>query len=292
MMEANGQYEGRIGLAIPTLDAGEGFERLLEQIDGQRCPLARKLVIDSSSVDGTAERAAAHGFETLGIPRAEFNHGLTRQQAVDHLASDVDVLIFLTQDVLLYDEDSFGNLVAAFQNPAVGAAYGRQLPHEGASFGAALQRQFSYGEKSRVITMADKEELGIRAAFLSDAFTAYRITAMRRVGGFPRLNVSEDMYMGAKLLMDGWSLAYVAGARVRHSHDFSLCSAWKRYTEIGKFQKQERWIIDTFGKSEGAGLKLLELQMRTAWKHGNPLAMLGFLLDDAVKYFAFRWGNR
>lgn len=282
----------RVGVAIPTFRAGAVFERLLSQIDAQDCELSRKLVIDSSSGDGTAERAEAHGFETIVIPGREFNHGLTRQQALEHVAPDVDIVIFLTQDVLFHGTDSLSNLVKPFQDGGVGAVYGRQLPHEGASFGAALQRQFSYGEESRVVTLADREELGIRAAFLSDAFTAYRVEAVKKVGGFPRLNVSEDMYMGAKLLLDGWKLAYAADARVRHSHEFSLRSAWKRYSEIGKFQRQEHWIIDTFGKSEGAGLKLLKMQVKAAWERRDFSAMLELLFDDAVKYVAFRWGGR
>ena len=282
----------RVGLVIPTLNGGESFGWLLEQIAEQDCPLARKLVVDSSSWDGTGERAKAHGFETLVIPREEFNHGLTRQMAVDHLGQDVDLILFMTQDVLLDDGRAISNLVKIFRNEKVGAAYGRQLPHEGASFGAALQRGFSYGEESRIVTLKDKETLGIRAAFISDAFTAYRVKAMKEAGGFPKLNVSEDMYMGAKLLLAGWNLAYVAEARVRHSHEFSLASAWNRYREIGKFQKQEHWIIDTFGKSEGAGLKLLKMQIKAAWENKEPAALAGFLLDDAVKYLAFRWGSR
>ena len=285
-----GQGNPRVGLVLPTLNAGEVFERLLAQIDRQTCPLSVKLVMDSSSGDGTVERASAHGFETVVIPRSEFNHGLTRQMAVDRVASEADIVIFMTQDVLLHDDDSFRNLVRPFRDAALGAAYGRQLPHAGASFGTVLQREFSYGEKSRIVTLKDKEELGIRAAFLSDAFTAYRVDALQQMGGFPKLNVNEDMYMGAKLLLAGWSLGYIAEAKVFHSHEFSLSSAWKRYSEIGKFQKQERWIVDTFGKSEGAGWRLLKIQMRAACERRSPGAMLQFLLDDAIKYLAFRWG--
>ena len=285
-------YENwKVGLVIPTWNAGAVFGELLEQIGRQHCELAEKLVIDSSSTDGTAELAERHGFETIVIPRSEFNHGLTRQRAVDHLAPHVDIIIFMTQDVMLHDGDALANIVKPFREDGVGAVYGRQLPHEGASFGTALQRQFSYGEESRIVTFADKETLGIRAAFLSDAFTAYRVEAVKKVGGFPKLNVSEDMYLGAKLLMAGWKLAYAADARVRHSHEFSLRSAWKRYSEIGKFQRQERWILDTFGKSEGAGRKLLELQLRVSWERKDPIALAKFLLDDAIKYLAFRWGG-
>lgn len=282
----------RIGLVIPTLRAGASFEQLLCQLDRQGCKLARKLVVDSSSEDGTVELAAKHGFETRVIPRKSFNHGLTRQQAIDWLADDVDIVVFLTQDVLMPESDALSALVAPFADEDVGAVCGRQLPHVGASLGTRLQREFSYGSSDRRIVFEDRKKLGIRAAFLSDAFSAYRVKAIQAVGGFPKLNVSEDMYMGAKLLMNGWALYYAAGARVHHSHEYGIRSAYRRYSEIGRFQSSEKWILDTFGKSEGAGLELLKKQMQAAWDRKAPLAAAGFIMDDAVKYLAFRMGRR
>ncbi len=282
----------RIGLVIPTLHAGASFEQLLCQLDRQDCKLARKLVVDSSSEDGTAELAAKHGFETKVIPRKSFNHGLTRQQAIDWLADDVDIVVFLTQDVLMPESDALSALVVPFADEKVGAVCGRQLPHVGASLGTRLQREFSYGSSDRRIVFEDRKNLGIRAAFLSDAFSAYRVKAVQEVGGFPKLNVSEDMYMGAKLLMHGWALYYAAGARVNHSHEYGLRSAYRRYSEIGRFQSSEKWILDTFGKSEGAGLELLKKQMKAAWERKAPLTAAGFIMDDAVKYLAFRMGRR
>ena len=141
----------RIGIVIPTLNAGGQFHKLMEQMDRQTCPFVRRLVIDSSSADDTQEIARTHGFEVLEIPRSEFNHGGTRQRAFVYLQDDVDILIYLTQDVLLADSDCLQLLAAALERePQAGAVYGRQLPHMGASPGACIQRLFNYPEHSMV----------------------------------------------------------------------------------------------------------------------------------------------
>lgn len=95
------------GLIIPTLNAGDQFKKLLEQIAAQTLP-TKKLIVDSESTDGTAELAASFGIEILTIPRKSFNDGATRQLALEHLQKKfpIDVIIFLTQDVLLHDDES------------------------------------------------------------------------------------------------------------------------------------------------------------------------------------------
>ena len=123
------------GLIIPTLNAGKQFQKLLEQLAAQSLS-TKKLIVDSESNDGTSACAEKFGLEVLTIPRKTFNHGATRQFALEHLLKKfpLDVIIFLTQDVLLRDDESLAKLVKIFgENESVGMTYGRQLPHEGAT---------------------------------------------------------------------------------------------------------------------------------------------------------------
>ena len=87
----------------------------------------RLLVIDSSSDDETANAARQAGLEVVVIERRDFDHGGTRQRAL-WLLDDCDIVIFLTQDALVVGADALTRLVAAFEDPQVGAAFGRQLP--------------------------------------------------------------------------------------------------------------------------------------------------------------------
>ena len=57
--------------------------------------------------------------------------------------------------------------------------------------------------------------------------------------------------------MNGYKTGYCAEAKVYHAHDYSLKQEYERCKEIGRFHKQEHWLLNTFGKAEGEGLKFV-----------------------------------
>ena len=278
------------GLIIPTLNAGKNFQPLLEQIAAQTLPL-KKLIVDSESTDSTVALAKNFGFEVLSIPRASFNHGATRQFALEHLSS-IDVAIFLTQDVFLRDEKTLAALVKIFaEDSTVGLAYGRQLPHKNATFEAKILRDFNYPAASQLRDLASRKTLGLKAAFASNSFAAYRLPALEKIGGFPaRVILCEDMYVAAKMLLAGFKVAYVAGAQVFHSHNYTAAQEFRRYFDIGVFHARESWIRENFGSAEGAGKNFVRLKYSALWKN-NPAEIFGALIRDAAKFFGYRLGR-
>ncbi|MBR4152165.1 MAG: glycosyltransferase family 2 protein [Selenomonadaceae bacterium] len=281
------------GLIIPTLNAGSQFQKLLGQIAAQSLT-TKKLIVDSESDDGTAELAKNFGFEVLTIRRENFNHGATRQFALEHLLKKfpLDVIIFLTQDVLLREEQSLAKLVKIFdEDKSVGLSYGRQLPHENATNEAKFLRAFNYPPESQLRSLDDRKIYGLKTAFASNSFAAYRVEALRGVGGFP-LNVplSEDMYVAAKMLLYGLKIFYAADAQVYHSHNYTAAQEFSRYIQIGKFHAQESWIRETFGSAEGAGKKFVLMKLAALAKE-NPLDCAGAIFRDAAKFFGYRLGR-
>lgn len=280
------------GLIIPTLNAGNQFEKLLGQLAAQSLP-TKILIIDSQSTDGTLTCAENFGLEVLTIARQNFNHGTTRQFALEHLLKKfpLDVIIFLTQDVLLHDEQSLAKLVEIFaEDESVGLSYGRQLPHEGATNEAKFLRAFNYPPESQLRSFDDRKIFGLKTAFASNSFAAYRVEALRNVGGFPNVPLSEDMYVAAKMLMSGWKIFYAADAQVYHSHNFTAAQEFRRYVQIGKFHAREGWIRETFGSAEGAGKKFVAMKLATLAKK-NPLDCIGAIFRDAAKFFGYRLGR-
>ncbi len=287
----------KVAIVIPTCNAGREFANLLAEIARQSLPIACKLVIDSSSTDGTADVARRHGWQVRSISMAEFSHGGTRQMAVELLPDDIEIVVFLTQDVRLPDRYSLEKLVGAFadnqdndQEAHVAAAYGRQVPHEGASIYAAVDREFNYPAVSRIKSMADSRELGIKTTFLSDSFAAYRVQDLVAIGGFPKINICEDMYVAGKLLLAGKHIAYVAEAEARHSHEPKLEDMWHRYREMGRFQRQNPWIKESFGSAGGEGMKLLRYQVGRIYKEKGIAGVLKLLAFDIVKFAAYKLG--
>ena len=281
------------GLIIPTLNAGKQFQTLLEQIGKQTLPM-RKLIVDSESTDETISTAKNFGWEILTIPRKNFNHGGTRQFALEHLqkTAPLDVAIFLTQDVLLRDEKSLATLVKIFaEDETVGLSYGRQLPHENATNEAKFLRAFNYPPENQLRSFDDRKIFGIKTAFASNSFAAYRVSALKSVGGFPNhVPLCEDMFVAAKMLMNGLKIFYAADAQVFHSHNYTAAQEFRRYVQIGKFHAQESWIRETFGSAEGAGKKFVVMKL-TALAKKNPLDCFGAIFRDAAKFFGYRLGR-
>lgn len=281
------------GLIIPTLNAGSQFRTLLEQLAAQSLP-TEKLIVDSESTDDTAPLAKNFALEVLTIPRKSFNHGATRQLALETLIrrSPLDVIIFLTQDVLLHDDESLARLVKIFDaDKSVGLAYGRQLPHANATNEAKFLRAFNYPAESQLRSFDDKKIFGLKTAFASNSFAAYRVKALQEVGGFPsHVPLCEDMFVAAKMLMSGWKIFYAADAQVFHSHNYTAAQEFRRYVQIGKFHAQEPWIRETFGSAEGAGKKFVLMKLSALAKE-NPLDCFAAILRDAAKFIGYRLGR-
>lgn len=281
----------KIGLIIPTLNAGNNFENLLNSVEMQKCNFHRKLIIDSGSKDRTLEFAKKYKYEVLAISQDNFNHGGTRQLTIDYL-DDIDIAVFLTQDVVLYDDKSVINLVKILENNEVGAAYGRQLPHKDASLLAVQARLFNYPDKSEIKSYLDKDRLGIKTAFLSDSFAAYRCDALEKVGGFPKkVIIAEDMYVAAKMLLKNYKIAYIADGQAYHSHDYTLLQEFKRYFDTGVFQAREAWIRKSFGNAEGEGLRLVKDQILYLYERKAFFDIIKAVLANIVKFLGYRLGT-
>ena len=283
----------KIGLIIPTLNAGKNFKKLLEQINRQTLSVT-KLAVDSESDDGTADLAKSFGFEVLEVERKNFNHGATRQFALEYLLKKVslDVVIFLTQDIYLHDEKTLSELVKIFvEDSKVGLCYGRQLPHENATFEAKILREFNYPAESQLKSFEDRKTLGLKVAFASNSFAAYRIEFLQKVGGFPSQAIlCEDMFVAAKMLVEGYKIFYNSEAEVFHSHNYTAAQEFRRYFDIGVFHSRENWIRKTFGSAEGAGKKFILLKFSKLWKE-NIFECFGAFGRDTAKFLGYRLGR-
>ncbi|MHB9022152.1 MAG: glycosyltransferase family 2 protein [Halothiobacillus sp.] len=280
----------KVAVCIPTLNAASLLPSLCLGLTMQKLTLSSVLLIDSSSSDHTAVLAAECGAAVYTIPRSAFNHGGTRQLGVEIL-EDAEIIVFMTQDAQLADADALGYLLRCFVDPEVGAAYGRQLPHVDARPLGAHARLFNYPETSAVRRFEDRKSLGIKAAFFSNSFSAYRRSALIAVGGFPDdVILGEDMVVAAHMLMAGWRIAYVAEARVRHSHDYSMWEEFRRYFDIGVLHTRESWLLEAFGSPEGEGLRFVKSEFRYLMTRA-PYLIPSALVRSALKLAGYRLGR-
>jgi len=282
----------QVVVLIPTLNPGHSFAQFLYSLLAQTMRPASCVVIDSGSADGAPEMALAAGLTVHRIARADFNHGTTRQQAIEQFAADADVVVFLTQDAVLADPTALQKLVEALDDPNVAAAYGRQLPSMGATPAASHARLFNYPAIGHTRRWADVSVFGIKTCFLSNAFAAYRLNALREVGGFPvNVILGEDMHLAARLLKAGHGIRYQADAKVYHSHNYSLLAEFRRYFDTGVFHAQHPWLTKDFGSVGREGRRFLISEMVYLCKHA-PWRLPETVCRTALKALGYRLGLR
>lgn len=279
----------QVAVIVPTLNAAPEWSSWIAALLDTGFSSKDVYIIDSGSTDGTVKQAREAGFNVELIEPGDFNHGGTRQQAVTGLTG-YEFVVFLTQDAILSGHDSIKSIISPFESERVAAVCGRQLPRVGVGPIEKQARLFNYPESSSINSIEDAQTKGLKAAFLSNSFAAYRISALYEIGGFPsNVIFGEDMYVATRLLMAGYGVAYAADACVYHSHSYSLWQEMRRYFDMGAFHANEPWIQQELGGAEGEGMKFVVSELRFLLGHAFWRIPEG-LLRTLLRYTGFRLG--
>ncbi|MBI5529694.1 MAG: glycosyltransferase family 2 protein [Deltaproteobacteria bacterium] len=276
-----------IGVAVITHAARRHLSRCLPPYLGS--PLKpRVMVVNSSSDDGTVEEAARLGAETLVIPRREFNHGSTRELARKRLGTDI--VVMTTPDAYPEDEETLGALVAPLIEGRAAVSYARQIAHEGADFFEAFPREFNYPAVSQLRGMDDAAKYGVYTFFCSDSCSAYVNAALDEIGGFRPVLTNEEAVVVPMLLGRGHKIAYVAEARVRHSHRYSLAKEFRRYFDTGLARRQCRDLLKEGGPDEKRGAGFVGAMLRDLLRTGRLHLVPYAVVQSGVKWLGYRTG--
>lgn len=213
-----------VTVAIPVRNGGALLGEVLDAVRAQEHDdEVELLVCDSSSADGSGERARAAGARVITIRPAEFSHGGTRNLLMREASGEI--VAFLTQDAKPASPRWLRELLGGFAlADDVALSFGPYLPRPGASrpVRRELEAWFAgFGSAPRVDRAAPDEPpaalLGARAYF-TDANGAVRRSAWERVR-YRDVAYAEDQALAVDLLRAGWAKAYVPSAAVEHSHD-------------------------------------------------------------------------
>lgn len=280
-----------IDILIPTYKPGPEFAMLLRRLACQRYPARQVIIINTEEQYwDPALEAEYPGCRVEHIRREEFDHGGTRRRMA--AMSQADLFLCMTQDALPADEDLIGNLVKAFENPLVKAAYARQLPREDCSLAEQFTRSFNYPPESRIKTQADLKTLGIKTFFCSDVCAAYDRKTYRELGGFPeQAGFNEDMIYASKVIRAGYAVAYAAEAQVIHSHNYTGRQQFRRNFDLGVSQADHPEIFAKY-PSEGEGIRLVKQTAGFLVKKRKPWLLVPLVWQSACKYAGYWLGKR
>lgn len=278
-----------LSVIIPTLNADDRIERLIASLREQSLKPIEINVIDSSSDDDTVAIAQAAGCRVQVIERHLFNHGRARNMAAEEASGNV--LVFLSQDALPKDETFLYEISRPIREGKAVAVTARQLAYPGANPLEVYARTANYPAKSHIRNLKDLESMGVMAYFFSNAASAIRKDIIEAIGGFREdVVVNEDMMLCARLLQEGYAVAYQAEAEVYHSHDFNLWNQFGRYFDIGTFFDQAGGPINTQNPIR-RGRVFAFGQIRYLIETGQWLWVPVSAFESLLKLFAFLLGK-
>ena len=219
-----------VSIVIPTRNGMQTLPALFDALARQHFarPLVPEIVVvDSGSVDGTVEYVRARATRVLEIAAADFDHGVTRNLAIQHTSGEFIVL--LVQDAVPAANDCLSALMAPLlADVTVAGTYARQRLRPEAS---ALTR--SYAERWR-----PSRDAAYTAAVSNDDFE--RLEPMERLRlctfdnvcscirrsvwethPFRPTTIAEDIEWAKDVLLAGYCIEFAPRAVVVHSHDRS-----------------------------------------------------------------------
>jgi len=279
-----------VDVVIPVYKPGTSFPELLKKLAGQSLPV-RRLIIMKTVYPGMAEidLSAFPGAAVLEVPRDEFDHGGTRHRGM--LASDADLVLFLTQDAEPCDGSLVERLADSFSDASVAVAYGRQLPKDDCRQVERLTRDFNYPAQSRKKTLADLPELGIKTFFCSDVCAMYDREKYMSLGGFEKHTIfNEDMIFAHKALSAGYAVTYRADVEVKHSHNYTGREQLRRNFDMGVSQADHPEVF-SHTSSESEGLKLVKKTAGRLRKAGKWYLIPEMVYMSGMKYLGYQLGK-
>lgn len=286
----------KVDVVIPTYKPGKKFSRLLKMLQRQTWPVGKIIVMNTEKSFWNE-----HGFEGIKnlevhhLTKEEFDHGETRNRGMRF--SRADIVVFMTDDAVPADEHLIEALVKAFeqrgpQGEAVIMAYARQLPDKDCPLAERYTRSFNYPEESCVKTRADLERMGIKTFFASNVCCAYDREKFWFQGGFIRRTIfNEDMiFAGKALLQDDYAVAYAAGARVIHSHNYNCRQQFKRNFDLAVSQADHPELFGCV-RSESEGIRLVKSTACFLIRRGKPWLVPGLVVKSGFKFLGYRAGK-
>jgi len=246
----------RVSVVIPTLNAEGYLPALISSLRKQTVE-TEVVIVDSSSEDSTPNIAKREADTFVSVRREEFNHGLTRNLGLK-LASE-DIVVFMSQDALPESDRTLEVLIKPIVEGRVVLSYARHVPPPGTRPPEVFFRLFSYPPRSEVRDASMLPKYGLRVFANSNVCAAYLKEKLLEVGGFPRVILSEDLYVAARLILAGYRTMYNAEARVIHAHSFTPWGIFRRYFSVGVFYAENRWLRKYGGRGDTLRFAVEEL---------------------------------
>ena len=279
----------KVDIICPLYNAQNYIELLNKSLINQKKVKINKIIyILTEGKDDTEKILNNKKINYQKIVKKEFSHSLVREKAA--MASDSDILIFITQDIVIEDELWLYKLIKGIINGECEASFSRQITKYNNI--EKYTREKNYPEKSYVVTKKDIKNIGLRTFFFSDAASAIKTSIFKELKGYDNKNlpISEDMYIAYKIIMNGYRIKYESDSVIYHSHKFTLKELYNRYKLTGQFFKQNSYL-DEYGTT-GTGASLAKYILKRILQEKRFNLLIRYPFDMAARFIGMKVGKR
>lgn len=281
----------KVDVLCPLYNAENFIYKIVEGIKKQKDIEIGSIIFPvTESSDNTLEIAKkVENSIVVEIKKEDFSHSLTREKMVLQYSTS-DIIIFLSQDVIIENENSFFELAKCIGQNNVIYAFGKQISKYNNI--EKYTRKYNFPNESYIVTKEKIDKMQIKAFYSSDAFAAYDRLKFVELGGYDgkKMKVSEDMYYCKKALLNGYATEYCSKAEVYHSHKLTLKQLYKRYYDIGVFFAENPEFKNY--KSVNSGLNLAFKIFFDALIHFDLKVVIMIIPDMIARYFGKRKGEK
>ena len=264
-----------VSIILVTRNGVATLPPLLDAIARQRVDFTFEVVaVDSGSTDGSAELLARSVDRFAAIDPATFNHGLTRNLAVEH--SHGELVVLLVQDALPAADTWLAELTLPLRSdPEIAGAFGRQCPRPDASaitlhywptavVAASVSHSLPPLTPEALAALEPMDRL--RRCTFDNVCSCIRRSVWLRFP-FRKTTIAEDLEWAKEVLLAGFRLQFVSSAVVLHSHERSARYEFARtYALHGRlFELFDLRTIPTFRRWIRAVASSLSLHLRCEW---------------------------
>ena len=278
-----------IDIICPLYNASNYMEKLNKSLLKQKNVNINKIIyVLTKSSDNSLEILKKNKCHYEEIEKSDFSHSLVRENAAKK--SKADIVCFITQDIVIENDDWLEKLVEPIINNEADASYSRQI----SKFNniERYTRESNYPDYSFVKSKENLEELGLKTFFFSDASSAIKRSVFKKLNYYDGKNlpINEDMYIAYKLITNNYKIKYCADSVVYHSHNFSLKELYDRYKLTGMFFKNNSYL-DNYGTNKSGG-GLAKYVLLRAIKDKNIKVLIRFPFDMAVRFIGMKVGKK
>ncbi|MEF9475685.1 MAG: glycosyltransferase [Candidatus Mariimomonas ferrooxydans] len=231
----------KVSIIIPTKNAGEEFDYILQRVIQQEGVKDIELIIiDSCSQDRTIDISKSYTQNIFQISAEDFHHGRTRNLGAEKATGDY--LVFMVQDAIPVGNQWLYKLCNPIHQGIASAVSPRQIPRSDADLFAswaywAHYKYLGYNQdhirdktfiknfdnldikEKRTLAGLDNVCLGIR----KETFESHQFNS----------DFAEDLELGIKLIKDDHVLMFQSSNAVIHSHNRDAMYFLKRsYVDI------------------------------------------------------------